>query len=988
MKKKRKYLAMVLTFVMLVSSVAYAPAIAGAATSGSKTKGTKRYKISKISGTYSSAVKVVLKAKKGYKIYYTTSGKLKKNKLIRSGKNKTFNIKKTTTLSIYAVKKSQKVTAKKLKKIYKNKKSKYFKQYKYIIQKATSTSTPEPTSADGTGVNASQTPDADASQTPEVNASQTPGADITGGKPSDVPDNMPDNIPDRTPENTFVPGTSTGSTQNPELKAQIQDKINEVSATLDTDISNEEMPKPSTVKDDTPSITLSQDGISSDNMESGAVEWESNMDNSGALYSSLTINAAGTYVLSGGTSDNPIKNLTITVAKNISNDVNLIWDNLYIDNSELNLDEPVFEVKKSTTSVNITLKGNSVLKGSGSYTKEPATAIINASDAAAVLSFSAYAGEEDTATLTVVDSIPIGTDFGSNDPSDGIFSKGKLVMNSGIYDIRVNGDCLKGTGTEGEGGVVINDGTYNLRSDYSNALKSKNGNIVIYGGTIRSVYTKDDAINAKNYSVIIKGGKIDIDNCYGDGIQGENVNISGDKTVISIKTYFENAGINYYNTSLGSGNYNTMTTSNIGKKESVNVDTGSHKGIKGGTKACTYSYTSVGETSKNTAGTVYTQEASGGIIISGGTISVDTTNTGIKYNGSMGGGNGRPGQNNGNSGNLSAANSDGQYIIGSPNDAIHSNNSCVIAGGTLDIASADDGITAVDIMFLNGCDITISQCYEGVEAGEIVMGVSESSKHEPSVKVYSNDDGINASSKSVTYVYADESEEQYTKTSVSSGNNTFSMLAGYLNVMIADDQTHSFSLVTKDGNPESGTYSADGDGIDCNGSFYAYGGTVVIYGSTSNGNSPVDVENTYCIGSGVTLLAVGSSGMVESPTETHQAVVSYPSSAGANQTGPGQGGPGQGGPFGGMSGNSSFRANSSFAILDGSKNVLLSIKPIKQYSYILYSSPELASGSSYTLYNGGEVSGIPINTDNKSYDYRYTEYNTSGASEVGTVIVN
>lgn len=115
MKEKRKYLAMALTFVMLATSVVYAPANASAAISGSKTKKTKRYTISKVSGTYSSAVKVVLKAKKGYKIYYTTSGKLKKSKWIKSGKKKTFNIKKTTTLSIYVVKKSQKVTAKKLK---------------------------------------------------------------------------------------------------------------------------------------------------------------------------------------------------------------------------------------------------------------------------------------------------------------------------------------------------------------------------------------------------------------------------------------------------------------------------------------------------------------------------------------------------------------------------------------------------------------------------------------------------------------------------------------------------------------------------------------------------------------------------------------------------------------------------------------------------------------------------------------------------------
>lgn len=68
---------------------------------------------------------------------------------------------------------------------------------------------------------------------------------------------------------------------------------------------------------------------------------------------------------------------------------------------------------------------------------------------------------------------------------------------------------------------------------------------------------------------------------------------------------YENAGVNYYSSSLGSSNYNTLTSNNSTKTETVNVDTGSHKGIKAGTKSSTCSYTSVTDDSTLVAGQTY-----------------------------------------------------------------------------------------------------------------------------------------------------------------------------------------------------------------------------------------------------------------------------------------------------------------------------------------------------------------------------------------------
>ncbi len=93
----------------------------------------------------------------------------------------------------------------------------------------------------------------------------------------------------------------------------------------------------------------------------------------------------------------------------------------------------------------------------------------------------------------------------------------------------------------------------------------------------------------------------------------------------------------------------------------------------------------------------------------------------------------------------------------------------MISGGSLTLSSSDDGITVADTLDITGdTDINIKTCYEGIEAGTINIGTKDSQSG-PDIVIYSNDDGINASSKSsTTYVYADESEEKYTKTTIPS----------------------------------------------------------------------------------------------------------------------------------------------------------------------------------------------------------------------------
>lgn len=1028
MKKAKKLMAKLMVLALVL---AYIPAPAANVSAASNKVSTKMYTLSQKAGTYTAAFKLTIKAKKGYKIYYSTGSNLNIKKVIKSGKKKTIKISKTTTLKIYAVKKSTTITKKKLKTSAVKKKT---KSYKYVIDTTGSTTSESTTTTDTTSSNSTTATTAATTAAPADTGSDT--------KPTEKPS---------TGDGSAESGSSgSGSSDSGSSDSDSSDTGSSDTGSSEADSSEES----STVSTEKESVVISDEekevtfSVSSSDDENAGITTTKTDDGT-----EVTVSAAGTYTLSGYSND---LHINVNVSDASSEDpVVLDLDALTVDNSSETSDSPVINISKDTAAVKINISGESKIIGASAFSDEPA-ALISASASTVILS-----GDDD-AVLNLVDGMATDTTYTHTkedgtteemDPADGITAgKGELIIESGTYNIYSNGDCLKGTGNNGEGGVTINGGTLNLVSYLSSAIKSKKGNVTITDGDININSTADNAIQASNYSVNITGGttsiancgknavkaggdinisggtitvtdcakkavcsdsnvvisggkitvngcttaikaadddastagnitisggdinisntskdavntdyditikgdttKVIIDKCYGDGIQGENIDIQSG--TVNVKTYYEYAATNFYSSNW-SGLTNSITESGSSKTETVNYDTGSHKALKAGTKAETYKYTTISADSEETdadgnplvAGTTYTQTASGGLTISGGTITLDTTNTGIKYNGGSS-------SSSGNMGGMmgGAPGDDSQSIIGSPDDAIHSNNTASISGGTITINSSDDGITVADTLDITGtANINIATAYEGIEGGTITIGTDDSAS-QPTVKVYSNDDGINASNKtSTSYVYDDESEETYTKTTVSGSNNTLTVYGGTVTVEIADDTTHSVTLTgtAKDGTgTQTYTFSADGDGIDCNGSFYAYGGTIITIGGTSNGNGVFDRDGAFVIGDGVTIFGIGTNGMVEGPTEVNQPYIQY----GAGSSG-GMGGMGGNRPGSqGNSGSSSITSGSTITINDSTGNTLYTYTAKKAASYILYSSPSLVSGSSYTINSG------------------------------------
>ncbi len=118
--------------------------------------------------------------------------------------------------------------------------------------------------------------------------------------------------------------------------------------------------------------------------------------------------------------------------------------------------------------------------------------------------------------------------------------------------------------------------------------------------------------------------------------------------------------------------------------------------------------------------------------------------------------------------------------------------------------------------------------------------------------------------------------------------------------------------------------SAEGDGLDSNGSVIMEGGTVFINGPTNNGNGALDYDSTFTMNGGI-LAAAGSFGMTQSVSSGTQNCIS-------------------------MTFSSVQSKETTVSLKDTSGKTIFSFAPIKQFQNIVISIPELLEGESYTLY--------------------------------------
>lgn len=144
----------------------------------------------------------------------------------------------------------------------------------------------------------------------------------------------------------------------------------------------------------------------------------------------------------------------------------------------------------------------------------------------------------------------------------------------------------------------------------------------------------------------------------------------------------------------------------------------------------------------------------------------------------------------------------GSYEIGSSDDGIHVDGSLLIADGDISIVTEDDGIHADGILQIDSAEADITAA-EGLEATNVII-------NDGNITISASDDGINAAQK---------------------------------------DDEHSPAVIINGGNITIDMAQGDTDGIDSNGDIIINGGTIII-----NGPSPCDYDISASLNGGTLII--------------------------------------------------------------------------------------------------------------------------------------
>jgi hypothetical protein len=247
----------------------------------------------------------------------------------------------------------------------------------------------------------------------------------------------------------------------------------------------------------------------------------------------------------------------------------------------------------------------------------------------------------------------------------------------------------------------------------------------------------------------------------------------------------------------------------------------------------------------------------------------------------------------------------GTYNIDTMDDCIHSNDTIVVKDGIYTLKSSDDAVHADSFLNITGGTIQITGCYEGLESGDITIAGGN-------IDITSSDDGINGAGG------------QDGNANNGFGNDIFQpgrpgggQPGGTANSI--------YKLLISGGDIN---VNSAADGVDVNGDIYMTGGKLIIYGPTDNANASLDYDKTFVINGGI-LMALGSTGMAQAPSETSSQ------------------------PFVQMSLSARQLANTAIRISEGSTE-LITVNAKKAFQSVIFSLPAMKIGNSYVCTIGSQ----------------------------------
>lgn len=451
---------------------------------------------------------------------------------------------------------------------------------------------------------------------------------------------------------------------------------------------------------------------------------------------------------------------------------------------------------------------------------------------------------------------------------DGSCDEGQIVVNvdktnyvDGVVTLNLEGLTLSNSSTspiyvesiDKECVIASKNGTTNLISDGTSSYTNADGGV-------GAIYSKDDlkfkgkgelTVNGNCEDAIVSKNDIKIwnstlnVNAIDDGIRGKDAVKIGDPDNLTTDGAYDNLVVN------------VKTTSGDGIKSTNYEDEGKGKvNINGGTITINAYADGI--------------QAEQEINIAGGTLDITTTtpasssgSSGNPWGGQWGGQDGNSDKTSTSAKGIKVTLDDsstlsveetlnitgGTITINSTDDSIHSNGDINITGGTMSLTTGDDGIHADNILTLGTKDgsnddftIEVNNCYEGIEAYDI-----EAYSGTTAV-LYASDDGFNAAGGNDSSGNNDNGWSQggWGGGGMSSSTGVINIYGGYL-------------------------YSrAEGDGFDSNGIITMNGGTLLVCGPTSGGNGIFDKGDgnySFTFNGGV-IFGMGTTDMQDYPNST------------------------------------------------------------------------------------------------------------------------
>lgn len=242
----------------------------------------------------------------------------------------------------------------------------------------------------------------------------------------------------------------------------------------------------------------------------------------------------------------------------------------------------------------------------------------------------------------------------------------------------------------------------------------------------------------------------------------------------------------------------------------------------------------------------------------------------------------------------------GSLTIDAADDGIHSNGAVEICGGQIQIATGDDGIHGETELTVTAGTIQITESYEGLEALDILIQGGD-------ISIVASDDGLNAAGG--------------TDNSGSGGRDQ--MFGGHGGM----GGSSNGSIVVEDGQLH---VQSSGDGMDANGYLRIEGGYTVICGPNSGDTATLDYDTSGTITGGV-FIGTGASGMAQTFSDNEQGVLAVSVGQGSD-------------------------AGTEICVSDATGKELVSFQPELPFSVIIFSTPELVSGQTYHV-SVGDVEG-------------------------------